>query len=213
MDLVYRQDKVSNVVSTSFRLDDTYNININKNIDIFKNLILRKIDTKSLYTTYIKIRYNNNLYLMAGNQLGFKYNTDQDLIDLADVVVDRVEQALEKYSLDSDQVVYIQLLFRKVSTNIITEFSSDEKKGISGANKNDSKMNSHNIPISVKEDSLGIPLDTYSNSDNYINRIDYKIKGVVHNFMDKILDKNKHLKSNHNAQSCDNKKLYHYIHS
>lgn len=50
---------------------------------------------------------------MAGNKLGFKYNTDLDLIDLADVVVDRVLQALEKYSLDSDQVVYIQLLFRK----------------------------------------------------------------------------------------------------
>lgn len=129
---------------------------------------------------------------MTGNQLGFNYNTDLDLIDLADVVVDRVQQALEKYSLDSDQVVYIQLLFRKVSTNIITEFSQGERKGILplGANKNYYKIDTHNIPISVKEDSLGIPLDTSSNGDNYIYRIDLKIKGVFCNFMDKILDKN-----------------------
>ncbi len=131
---------------------------------------------------------------MVGNQLGFKYITDTDLVDLGNIVVDRIQQALEKYSLDSDQVVYIQLLFRKVNTSIITEFSIDETTlGI----KSIPRLDSHSIPISVDKYSLGIPLTTYSNSENNIYRIDYKVKGVTYNLMDYILDKNKHLKSNH----------------
>ena len=41
---------------------------------------------------------------------------------------------------------------------------------------------------------MGTNLNTYS-KDGLIYRVDYKINGVTHNFMDNIISKNKYLKS------------------
>ena len=197
LDLDYKLDKINKAVSASFRLEDLSEVNINKDITKIKNLILRSIDSDTLYTTYIKIRYSNNLFIMAGNQMGFKYNSVLDLLELLDVVLDRTNQCLEKYSLDGDEIAYVQLIFIKVNTSITTEFSKKDIKSTSNTNKSITKFATDKIAISVEENSLGTSLNTHSNSDGYIDRIDHKIKGVTYNFMDKILDRNKHLKHDH----------------
>ena len=128
LDLKYKLDKLTKTFSASFRVEDLYNAKHSNNIDNIKNLILHKLDNNTLYTTYIKIRYSNNLFMMAGNQIGFKYNSDIDLHELINVFTERIQQCLDKYELDSDEIVYVQLLFRKVNTSIITEFSKEEVK-------------------------------------------------------------------------------------
>lgn len=84
--------------------------------------------------------------------------------------------------MDSDEVVYIQLLFRKVNTSIITEFPEEEVKSSEHIDKSISKLDTYNIPISVKNSSLGINLNTYS-KDGFIHRVDYNINGVTDNFI------------------------------
>jgi hypothetical protein len=134
---------------------------------------------------------------MAGNQFGFKYNSDIDLHELINVVTERVQQqCLDKYELDSDEIVYVQLLFRKVNISIITEFNKEEVKSSDIINKSITQFNTHSIPISVEDSSLGTILNTYS-KDGFIYRVDYNINGVTQNFMDKIISKNKFLKKNH----------------
>lgn len=39
---------------------------------------------------------------MAGNQFGFKYIFEQYILDLLDIIIDRLNQSFDKYSLDSD---------------------------------------------------------------------------------------------------------------
>lgn len=97
MDLNYKLYKVTKTLSTSFRLEDLYDAKFNNNIDNIKNLILRKLNNDSLYTTYIKIRYSNDLFMIAGNQIGFKYNSDIYLHELVNVVTETIQQCLDKY--------------------------------------------------------------------------------------------------------------------
>ena len=199
LDQKYKLDKLTKSLSISFRVEDIYDASYNNNIENIKNLILHKLDNNLLYTTYIKIRYSNNLFMMAGNQFGFKYNSDIDLHELINVVAERIQQCLDKYELDSDETVYIQLIFRRVNSSIITEFSKEEVKPSDPAcliNKSITKFFTDSIPISVEDSSLGTILNTYS-KDGFIYRVDYKINGVTFNFMDKIRSKNKFLKNNH----------------
>ena len=120
LDLKYKLDKLTKTLSMSFIIEDLNDAKYTNNIDNIKNLILNKLDINSLYTTYIKIRYGSNLFMMAGNQTGFKYNLDIYLHELINIVIDRIQQCLDKYELDLHEIVYVQLLFRKVNSSIIT---------------------------------------------------------------------------------------------
>ena len=81
------------------------------------------LSSETLYTTYMKIRYSNDLFKMAGNQFSFTYNSDYDIFELLKTVSGRLQILLAKYHLDSHEIVYIQLVFSKVNSSIITEFS------------------------------------------------------------------------------------------
>jgi len=37
-----------------------------------------KVSVDNIYTVYVKIRYNKDNFFMAGNQFGFKYNTEKE---------------------------------------------------------------------------------------------------------------------------------------
>lgn len=105
-----------------------------------------------------------------------------------------MEDALDRYQLDSDEIVYIQLLFIKVNTTIITEFSKEDVRSVDHTDKGIKKFNTYNIPIFVKDTSLGSKLNTTS-SNAFIDKIEYTINGVSYNFMHKIFSKNILLKA------------------
>lgn len=66
-------------------------------IDKFK-LSFSKFDLNmnTVYSTYIKIRYNINHFFMAGHQFGFNYLSDDDLLDLYDNIILRLEEYFGK---------------------------------------------------------------------------------------------------------------------
>lgn len=209
LDVNYKLDKLNKVLSVSFNLDNLYDFKYNKKFDYIKNLILNVLSSHCLYTTYIKIRYSNNLFMMAGNQFGFKYTSDNDLHELIDVVVEILECGLDRYQLDSDEVVYIQLLFRKVNTTIITEFSKEDVRSVDHTDKGIKKFNTYNIPISVKDTSLGSKLNTTS-SNGFRDKIEYIINGVTYNFMDKIVSKNIFLKNTYSDKITKLSEYYNF---
>lgn len=120
--------------------------------------------------------------MKAGNQIGFKYNSEIDLTELINVFTETIQQCLDKYELDYDEIVYVQLLFRKVNISIITEFNKEEVKSSDLINKSITQFDTHSIPISVEDSSLGTILNTYS-KDDFIYRVDYIINGVTQNFI------------------------------
>lgn len=58
-----------------------------------------------LYTTYVKIRYNNDPHAMCGNQFGFDYNSIDDIDKLFSIVSDKINQSFEGCGLSDDDIV------------------------------------------------------------------------------------------------------------
>src|SRR6266567_2557832 len=121
----------------------------NKNSNITKVL---------MYTVYIKVRYNIDSFFMLGNQFGFDFSSEDKIYDLLSIVIDRLEEAFEEYSLIDESVVYVQLTFRRLDTKLLSVFSLDKSNHISNTDIISTKRKL-NLPVSVSEDSLGKPLN------------------------------------------------------
>lgn len=80
-----------------------------------------RIDPNVLYTASVKVRYEN-IFFMVGNQFGFSYSTDKDLLDLISIVLTKLNESLNNYGFQEDGILYIQLAFIKVDSKNISEF-------------------------------------------------------------------------------------------
>ena len=58
-----------------------------------------------LYTTYVKIIYNNDSHAMCGNQFGFDYNSVDDIEKLFSIVKNKIDESFEGYGLSDDDIV------------------------------------------------------------------------------------------------------------
>lgn len=135
---------------------------------------------------------------MAGNQFGFIFHSDQSIYDFYGIVRDRLEEYFKDYNLIDDDIVYVELSFKKFNTKLFSEFSIEDFKHkdpfIEISNLSENKL--LNIPISVSEDYLGKPLDLVINN-NIITNIPVTIDGTKHNFLDIIKSKTKLLRAKH----------------
>jgi hypothetical protein len=75
------------------------------------------IESDVRYTVYIKVRYNEDSYFMAGNQFGFKYSSKINIDELYAIITARFEDYFSHYNLTDEDIVYIELIFRKFDTN------------------------------------------------------------------------------------------------
>ena len=100
----------------------SYYVNItelyNKGIYDINNFI--QADTR--YTVYIKVRYNEDNYFMAGNQFGFLYSSKINIDELYGTIISRLEEYFTNYNLTDEDIVYIELIFRKFDTKLLSEF-------------------------------------------------------------------------------------------
>ena len=71
-----------------------------------------------MYTTYVKIRYNNDSHAMCGNQFGFNYKSTDDIDKLFSIVIDKIDESLQGYGLSDDDIVWVQLTFRVVDAKL-----------------------------------------------------------------------------------------------
>ena len=136
---------------------------------------------------------------MAGNQFGFTYGSYQSIIDLYEVIRDRLQEYLNDYHITDEDVVYVELIFRKFNTLLFTsEFVKEDfyHKDPFVPKHKLSVNEMLNIPVSVSEDYLGKPLDLVI-KNNKITNIFITINGTNKNFLDIIKSKTKLLKANH----------------
>lgn len=72
------------------------------------------VEKGSVYTVFVKIRYSFDNFAMAGNQFGRSYKDIDSCRDLREIVVDKVNITLDNFSVIWDDIVYIQVYFRKL---------------------------------------------------------------------------------------------------
>lgn len=101
------------------------------NKDYFVSKIRISVN-KVNYTVYSEVIYNIGNFFLLVNQIGFYYNSDLKILDLLDVITDRLELSYEEYNLTEDSIVYIQI-------TIPCGMPSGILKGIP-CNKRDSKL-------------------------------------------------------------------------
>lgn len=171
------------------------------NYPAFNNKINSNVTKGLMYTVYIKVRYNIDSFFMLGNQFGFDFSSEDKIYDLLGIVNDRLEEAFEEYSLIDESVVYVQLIFRRLDTKLLSVFSLDKSNHISSTDINSTKRKL-NIPVSVSEDSLGKPLGIIVENNKIIDIIlNFNNKRI--NFLDVIRNKAKFIRAKHSDNITD----------
>lgn len=152
----------------------------------------------NVFTVYIKIRYDKDNFLMIGNQLGFEFKSHDDFGLLLKDINGRFEEFFGKYDIKDLDIVYIQVSFRLLDRMVFSDLFID-KEVLQDAHVSEKKaiLNVVSIPATTDENDLGKPLITVSDSNNYIKQVDIFIKGIKHNFIDIINQKNKYIRKNH----------------
>lgn len=101
---------------------------------------------------------------MCGNQFSFDYTNTSNIENLQTLVEGRIFDFFGNYKLSDDDVVYVQLRFRKVNTQLLSKFSivndNTEVEVYNFMAKSVYKKldGLSNIPVSVNESCLGKPL-------------------------------------------------------
>jgi hypothetical protein len=179
-------------IPSSFQRDKAFlyvflNVNDIYNYSLFSNKVSSTITLNHRYHVLIKVRFSVDSFAMCGNQHAFDYSHIDDLRDLSDVVESRLMDFYHVYKTTSEDIVYVQLAFRKVNTVLLSEFSLDKdvnkhityavSKDIDGLSK---------IPVSVNETFIGRPLKTDLDDKGYIINIHLLFKNVMINFLSVI---------------------------
>lgn len=235
----YKDNKLNNIFLEDINIKYAYNKN-NKAIrvsfnflelerDLFIDRIQKRLDLGCVYTVFIKVRYSIDRYFMVGNQFGFNYDKTYRLDDVYNTLQQRLEGYMEEYDLIEDDIVYIELIFRKKDKSLLSEFSQDFKniKHLDNSAVIDTNK-LINIPISVNENFLDqyLPIDTVdgkiTNIKIYIGeKFNYASSIKTNelkesdkkNFLEVINGKNKYLRSNHmdNIKVFDDKYKFYLI--
>ncbi len=167
----------------------------------FNDKINSNITKVLMYTVYIKVRYNIDSFFMLGNQFGFDFSSEDKIYDLLSIVIDRLEEAFEEYSLIDESVVYVQLTFRRLDTKLLSVFSLDKSNHISNTDIISTKRKL-NLPVSVSEDSLGKPLNIVVENNKILDIIlIFNNKRI--NFLDVIRNKAKFIRAKHSDNITD----------
>ena len=157
--------------------------------------VCRYVPLDFVYTVYIKVRYNVDKFLMAGNQLGFIYSCESDIKGLYTAVSKRLQECMVMYNLTDDAIVYIQITLRQKDKKLLSEFSLEKPSHIA-KHEIASVETTLFIPASINEDYLGKPLPV-NVLNGVITHIDISIDGKLVNFLDIIINKAKILRAKH----------------
>lgn len=147
-----------------------------------------------LYTVYVKVRYDENNFFMAGNQFGFDFTSSDSISHLQENIIARLEEYFLDYNLTEDQIVYIQLRFKKLDKKLLQEFSSSNIKEIittSTPSETLSLKGLISIPVSTHSDSLGKPLDI-NIKDGFITNVFFSLNNEKVDFISRLQSSSLH---------------------
>lgn len=163
---------------------------------VFKRKVIYKLLLNSVYTVFVKVRYNYDSFFMAGRQFGFLYSSENNINALQDSVISRIEEYFDVYNLSDDNIIYIQVSFWLKDKKLLSEFSLGERPLHISNIENTFTKNSLSIPVSTNKDSLGEALHVTITND-IITAIHLSIKGERVNFLTIIKNKAIILRVNH----------------
>lgn len=98
---------------------DILDIQENTVIDILKT----RLEIGIVYTVFVEVRYNLNHFFMAGTQFGLEYTNPNELYLVYRNVVKRLEDYMESYELDQEDIAYVELIFRKKDKVLLSDIS------------------------------------------------------------------------------------------
>jgi predicted RNA-binding protein len=155
-----------------------------------------KLYIGNIYTVFVKVRYNIDAFFMAGNQFGFKYTDTSKLGEIYQVVLQKLDKYMEDYDLIQEDVVYIELSFRKKDKILLSDISVD--RNITHIEKRvlDTDKKSLNIPVSINQDYLG-ELLSVEIENNLITNVKVNVNSKEINFMDLINEKSSYIREKH----------------
>ena len=73
-------------------------------------ILEKKLDINSVYTVYIKIRYDEENFFMAGNQFGFVYKDKESLNQVFNTGLSRLSDYMDEYGLVEHDIVYVEFI-------------------------------------------------------------------------------------------------------
>ena len=136
---------------------------------------------------------------MAGSQFGFNYNCQSQIEWLFDIIKSRIANTFDVYNMTNDDIVYIQITFRKLDVKLLSDFILDKTLGVTKAmtkTEIDRISDTSNIPVSTDESSLGTVLKV-TFVDNIITSIYVTMGNESFNFLDRIKAQSKLLPNGH----------------
>lgn len=106
----------------------------------------------SNYTVYIKLKYGNDDFIMAGNQFGWFYNEEKDILSLKNDILNRVNNTLEDYGMDFSEIIYINVAFRLVDKVIFSKLKYDKKDILNSSEVRELSIPGGAIPTNLSKD-------------------------------------------------------------
>ena len=166
---------------------------------------------KTVYTVFVKVRYNQNQFFMMANQFGFTCSDLSSFKDLYDILYLKLQEYLGHYNLEGEQVQYIQVTFRQLNKHIYSNLTID-KDILNLSNYTEKKKIKQVIGIhNVDDQDLGEKLPTVLDNNLNIKEIKVLINNKSSNFLDLI--KASQIKKNHpdNITHFDGKYKFYLI--
>ena len=78
------------------------------------------------YIVFIKLRYFSDNFCMCGKQFGFDFKSEDQITWLFYIVNNRITGSFEAYNMIPDDIVYIQMSFRKLDVKLLSDFILDK---------------------------------------------------------------------------------------
>jgi len=179
-----------------------------EDITYFSRIISTRLVKGCVYTVFIKVRYDIDSFTMCGSQFGFPYNSMDNISVLLDTIITRLDESLSHYQVGNESIVYVQVSFRKLSSKLLSEFTLEKPSYIS---EGETKLvrKDLTIPMSINENSLGLPLRFTTDKDNNIAGIYLPDNGV--NFLDVINENSRFLSRGSKSTTFDSAYKFYLI--
>lgn len=112
---------ISYTLSKNKALEFHFNLSDFDDTKRFCVFISNTLSLNVTYTVYIKLRYDANKFLMAGNQFGFTYYEYDDTEFLLNNILEKLELSFTEYLLTDERIVYVQVTIKPLSFEIKNE--------------------------------------------------------------------------------------------
>ena len=175
-----------------------------KYIDIFDfNVFMKTLNDKKYlikdnnrkYSVFIKVRFRDDEYRMAGSQFQQNFKSIDDFVNLQNTIIERLDETFNKYDIKINEVVHVILNIIPFKFELLKDFGLDkdmkEKLDLLNIYKDKTSLEKiNNIPVTTNYADTLDRIDVKI-KDGICVHIPFNYKGVEYNLVDLINEQNK----------------------